>query len=221
MSDTDPAKFYAPAEERINIGSHALGLGLSCIGLFFLIYRALTLGTAIHVVSFAVFGMSMIITYAASTVYHSTREASARVRMRVVDHAAIYVLIAGSATPVALITLDGTVGWILFSAMWSMAAIGIALKLFFTGRFNVLSTLMYLLMGWMVVLTIKPLAASLPPEGLAWLMAGGISYTVGAILYSIKRIHFNHAIFHIFVLAGTICHFIFIYFFVLPGASPF
>ena len=217
MSDTDPAKFYAPAEERINIGSHALGLVLSCIALFFLISRALAVGTTVHLVSAAIFGASMIITYAASTAYHSTRDAGVRMKMRVVDHAAIYILIAGSYSPFTLITLDESNGWLIFCGVWLLAAIGITLKLFFTGRYNLLSTLMYILMGWQVVLAIQPLSANLPAAGLNWLIAGGISYTVGAILYSIKRIHFNHAIFHIFVLAGTICHFISIYFYVLPN----
>ena len=217
MNQAARVRFYPPAEERINVASHALGLVLSPIALFFLVRRAIDYGTVIAIASFAIFGASMITLYAASTVYHSTREPSARTRMRVVDHASIYVLIAGSYTPFMLITVEGTLGWIFFSAVWAMAAVGITVKLFFTGHYNLLSTLMYVLMGWLVIFAIKPLTANLEPNGLSWLLAGGISYTVGAIIYSIKRIHFNHAIFHLFVLSGTICHFICIYFYVLPA----
>ena len=217
MNQVARVRFYPPAEERINVASHALGLVLSPIALFFLVQRAIDHGTVIAIASFAIFGASIITLYAASTVYHSTREPSARMRMRVVDHASIYVLIAGSYTPFLLITLEGTLGWIFFSAVWTMAAVGITVKLFFTGHYNLLSTLMYVLMGWLVIFAIKPLTENLEPNGLSWLLAGGISYTVGAIIYSIKRIHFNHAIFHLFVLTGTICHFICIYFYVLPA----
>lgn len=123
-------------------------------------------------------------------------------------------MIAGTYTPFTLITLSGTTtGWLIFGIIWGLAVTGIILKLFFTGRFKIVSTLMYILMGWLVVFAIKPLIANLPFEGLVWLFAGGISYTLGAILYSIKRIKFNHAIFHFFVLGGSICHFISVFFY--------
>jgi len=132
------------------------------------------------------------------------------------DHASIYVLIAGTYTPFTLVTLNGVTGWILFGISWGLAVSGIILKLFFTGQYNVLSTLMYIFMGWIIVFAIKPLVNNLSVEGLFWLVTGGVAYTIGAILYGIKKIKFNHSIFHVFVLLGSSCHFIAIYFYVLP-----
>ncbi|GAA4817696.1 hemolysin III [Marinicella pacifica] len=204
-------KFYPRCEERLNIGSHALGLLLSSVGLVLLLMRALTLGTLWHVVSFAVFGISLMLLYAASTIYHMTQTPARRIRWRVVDHAAIYILIAGTYTPFMLTTLRGSLGWTLFGVTWGIAFVGIILKLFFTGRFTVVSTLMYVAMGWLIMFAIKPLAAALPEAGIYWLIAGGISYTVGAILYAIKVIPYNHAIFHFFVLFGSFSHFMVVY----------
>ncbi len=215
MPDTVSPSFYAPTEERLNILSHATGLVLSLVGLVLLVTRAATLGTTVHVVSFGIFGTSLVLLYAASTIYHSSTEPDARIRLRTVDHAAIYILIAGSYTPFTLTVLHGAVGWILFAASWSMAAIGIVLKLFFTGRFNLVSTLMYVFMGWVIVFAIKPLIAALPSEGMFWLIAGGLSYTLGAAFYAIKKMPFGHAVFHFFVLAGSACHFVAVYFYIL------
>ena len=130
----------------------------------------------------------------------------------------IYVLIAGTYTPFTLVTLHGTIGWMIFSAAWLMAIIGIILKLFFTGRYGLISTIMYIFMGWMIIFVIKPLVNNLAVSGLQWLIAGGIAYTVGAVLYGIKQIKFNHAIFHVFVLVGAMCHFITVYSYILPGS---
>jgi hemolysin III len=124
------------------------------------------------------------------------------------------VLIAGSYTPFTLVTLNGTTGWVIFGVAWSIVICGIILKLFFTGKYKLLSTLLYVAMGWMVIFAIKPLVNNLSAGGLSWLVAGGLAYTVGAILYSIKKIQFNHAIFHVFVLAGSFCHFMAVYFYV-------
>ena len=217
MNDSHGIKFYSPTEEKINIYSHALGLLLSIAALLLLLIRASQHGNAWHFVSFAIFGLSLMALYAASTAYHSATKPSLRVRLRIIDHATIYILIAGTYTPFALITLSGPVGWSIFSVSWGMAVSGIILKLFFTGRFNLVSTLMYVFMGWVIVFAVKPLAASLPMAGIYWLVAGGLSYTVGAIIYSIKKVPLNHAIFHLFVLGGSICHFVAIYFYVLPS----
>ncbi len=204
-------KFYPRGEELLNIFSHAFGLLLSCIGLVLLLVRATSSGTGWHVVSFAVFGVSLILLYAASTIYHTTQTPQRRIRWRVVDHAAIYILIAGTYTPFMLTTLRGQLGWTLFAVTWGIATVGIILKLFFTGRFTVVSTMMYIFMGWLIMFAIKPLAAALPDAGIFWLMAGGVSYTVGAILYAIKAIPYNHAIFHFFVLFGSFSHFMAVY----------
>lgn len=208
-------KFYSPVEEGINVYSHGLGIVLSVVAFALLLTKALSAERGmLYAVSMMIYGISMIVLYSASTFYHKEKDPEKRAHLRVFDHAAIYVLIAGTYTPYALVTLHGNPGWWLFTATWSFAAVGIILKIFFTGRFSHISTLMYILMGWMAIFVIKPLMNSLSPEGLYWLAAGGVAYTVGAILYSIKKIPYNHAIFHIFVLAGSACHFVSIYFFV-------
>ena len=217
-SYTLPSGFYPPAEERLNILSHATGLVLSVIGTVLLVVRAAQLGTTLHIVSFAIFGASLILLYLSSTVYHSTTVPSRRVKLRTVDHAAIYILIAGSYTPFALVILPGKIGWSLFGISWGMAVTGIVLKLFYTGRFNHLSTLMYVFMGWLIIFAIKPLMVAFPGTGLMLLFAGGISYTVGAISYSFKKLPFGHTIFHFFVLGGSACHFVAVYFYILPSA---
>lgn len=209
-------KYYSPLEEKINIISHAVGFVLSIIGLVFLVTHAILHGDVWHIVSFSIFGASLITLYAASIFYHGSKKPELRSRLRVIDHTSIYVLIAGTYTPFALVTLHGTIGWVIFGTTWGLALIGIILKIFFTGKYSIISTIMYVLMGWIIVIDIKPLIYNFPFEGLIWLIAGGISYTIGAILYSINKIKFNHAIFHIFVLIAGLCHFISVFFYVLP-----
>lgn len=206
-------KTYSLWEERMNIGSHAVGFIMSSLGLIFLVLQAFQKTDVVYLFSFLVFGLSMMVLYAASTAYHASSDPKKRAYLRIVDHAAIYIFIAGSYTPFTLITLDGTSGWILFAVVWAMAIGGVILKLFFTGRFSILSTSIYLFMGWMSLIVIKPLTESLSIEGVQWLAAGGLAYTIGAILYAIKKIRFNHALFHLFVLVGSFCHFVTIYFY--------
>lgn len=204
---------YFPAEERFNVVSHALGFAGSVIATGLLLSVS---ETTIAIISALVYGLSMMTLFAASTLYHSATKPKIRKRLHIFDHAAIYVLIAGTYTPFSLITLQGSVGTTLLIAIWTFAAVGVLLKLFFTGRYNKLSTLMYVFMGWMVVFAIKPLMNQLPLEGLYWLLAGGIAYTVGALLYSLDgKLPFNHAIFHVFVLMGSFCHFWSVYCYVL------
>jgi len=207
---------YPLAEERINIASHALGFLLSIAAIILLTIKA---SDALAIVSVSVFAVSLIALYGASTIYHSTSNVARRAWLRTVDHAMIYVLIAGTYTPFCLLILKGTVGWTIFAVTWGMAAAGITLKLFYTGHYDKLSTAMYVFMGWMIVFAIKPLIANFPPEGLSWLFAGGISYTVGALAYSFKKLPYGHAIFHIFCLVGSACHFVSVYFFVLAPIS--
>lgn len=214
MGQEKEVKYYSPLEEKINVYSHAFGFLLSILGLVLLVYKSILFGDLWHILSFSIFGLSLIILYAASTIYHNTKEAKLRSRLRIVDHASIYVLIAGTYTPFALVTLHGSVGWILFSVVWGIALSGIILKLFFTGRFNLISTLLYVFMGWLAVFAYKPLLENLQIVGIYFLATGGIAYTLGAILYAIKKIKFNHAIFHIFVLLGSLFHFIAVYFYV-------
>lgn len=216
MNKTETVKFYSPLEEKINILSHGLGGILGLVALILLVMRANEFGGFWPMFSFCIFGVSLIVLYAASTIYHSAQEPRKRSRLRIMDHAAIYVLIAGTYTPFSLVTLQGPTGWAIFYTAWGIALAGIILKLFFTGRFNVLSTIMYVFMGWIIVFAIKPLINNLSSEGLVWLMAGGAAYTLGAMLYSIKKIPLNHAIFHMFVLIGSFCHFMAVYFYVVP-----
>lgn len=215
LSDRFQTQHYSPLEEKTNIISHAIGLVLSVVALLLMLLRASESGNVLYIVSAGIFGFSLIALYAASTLYHSAKDPKARSRLRVNDHATIYILIAGTYTPFTLITLNGWVGWTIFGVSWGMAISGVALKLFFTGRYNVLSTLMYVFMGWIIIFAIKPLINNLSSEGLFWLVAGGIAYTTGAVIYSIKKLSFNHAIFHLFVLLGSFCHFTAVYFYVL------
>ncbi len=155
----------------------------------------------------------MVILYLASTLYHSSLESRQRQKRKVFDHCAIYVLIAGSYSPYVLAGLGDRLGWTVFFCVWAFALIGITLKIFFTGRFKLISTLMYVFMGWMIVFFVTPLRKVISEECFQWLLFGGISYTFGALIYMVKKIKFNHAIFHFFVLIGSACHFVSIYYY--------
>ena len=214
MNGMEEIKHYSSIEEKFNIISHAIGFVLSIVALVLLVTYAILDGDVWHIVSFSIFGSSLIVLYAASTLYHSAKKPELRNRLNILDHASIYVLIAGTYTPFTLVTLKGPIGWVIFGTSWGLALTGIILKLFFTGKYDLISTIMYVFMGWIIVFAIKPLINNLPLEGLLWLFAGGISYTIGAILYSIGRIKFNHAIFHMLVLIGSFCHFMSVFFYV-------
>jgi hemolysin III len=209
-------RYYDPKEEKLNVITHGIGLILSIVALVLLVVYSSLYGNARQITSFSIFGASLIVLYSASTLYHYSKDPKLRNRLNIFDHASIYVLIAGTYTPFALVTLQGTVGWIIFGISWGLALTGIIFKLFFTGRFDKLSTITYVLMGWIIIFAIKPLVNNLPLNGLLWLAAGGILYTVGAVLYSMNKIKYNHAIFHIFVLLGSFCHFMSAFFYVLP-----
>tara|TARA_B110001454_G_scaffold216574_1_gene240087 strand:- start:2180 stop:2818 length:639 start_codon:yes stop_codon:yes gene_type:complete len=205
-------QIYSNSEEQLNIWSHGLGLVASSFAFPFLIIKAITYSSFWDIASFIIYGLSLIILYAASTFYHAAKNPKKRRRLNIFDHAAIYVLIAGSYTPFCLVALGSELGWYMFIAVWFFALTGIILKLFFTGKFDKISTAMYLLMGWQVLFFIKPLISVLTSFSLNLLITGGVFYTVGAILYSIKKIPYNHAIFHVFVLLGSVSHFLALYF---------
>jgi hemolysin III len=207
--------YYDLPEEKINIITHAIGLLLSIAALVLLIIHASSNGSARHIVSFTIFGASMILLYSASTLYHYSQKPDIRRKLNILDHASIYVLIAGTYTPFTLVTLKGALGWSIFGVTWGIALAGVFLKLFYTGKYDKISTIAYVAMGWIIIFAVKPLIENLPINGLYWLLAGGILYTIGAVLYSIKKIKFNHAIFHVFVLLGSFSHFMAIYFYVL------
>lgn len=212
----EAVKIYDPLEERLNVLTHALGWILSVLALIVMVYYASADGNVIHIVSFSIFGLSLIFLYAASTLYHSAKDPIKRKQLRILDHAAIYILIAGTYTPFTMITLNGNIGWTIFALVWGFAFIGVVLKLFFTGRFNILSTIMYVAMGWLIIFAYEPLLENLAPKGLFWLILGGVFYTIGALLFSIKRLPLNHAVFHVFVLLGSFSHYMAVFFYVLP-----
>lgn len=214
--DIENITFYDKKEEKLNVLSHGIGLALSVAALILLIVKSSVYGNVWHITSFSIYGASLIVLYAASTFYHASKSPKLRHRLNIFDHASIYILIAGTYTPFTLVVLNGWVGWTIFGITWGLAIIGVILKLFYTGRFDKISTIAYVLMGWVIVFAIKPLIENLSTEGLWWLLAGGIFYTIGAVLFSIPKIKYNHAIFHIFVLLGSFSHFIAVYFYVLP-----
>jgi len=219
MTKNKHLTYYPTTEEKINILTHGLGLLLSIAALVLLVIHASKHGTARHIVSFTIFGASLILLYSASTLYHYSQKPDIRRKLNILDHASIYVLIAGTYTPFTLITLRGWLGWTIFGITWGIAIIGVFFKLFYTGRFDKISTIAYVAMGWIIIFAVKPLIENLPLNGLYWLLAGGIFYTIGAVLYSIKKIKFNHAIFHVFVLLGSFSHFMAIYFYVLKHTT--
>ncbi|MGB7843676.1 MAG: hemolysin III family protein [Salinimicrobium sp.] len=216
MKETNSVKYYSPKEEFWNVVTHGAGLFFSLLALILLLMRASRFESMKLNLSFAVFGIGLILLYSASTFYHSARDSKIRYRLKIFDHIAIFILIAATYTPFALITLEGKTGWIIFGVAWSIAFLGAFLKIFFTGRFKILSTLLYVGMGWIIIFAIKPLIDNLSAAGLIWLFAGGLFYTLGAILYNINRISYNHAIFHLFVLLGSFSHFMAIYQHVFP-----
>ena len=191
--------------EKFNAWTHLAGGVLALIGTVWLLILAAMDGDVAKIVSVAIYGFTLVLLYSTSTVYHSVR-GRAKAVMQKLDHLSIYLLIAGSYTPFCLVTLRGAWGWWLFGIIWALAAAGIVFKLFFTGRFKVVSTLIYVAMGWLVVVATGPLRAELPGSTLAWLVAGGLAYTAGTLFY-LARFRFAHAVWHGFVLAGSVCHF--------------
>ena len=216
LGKEDVAVVKTAMEEIMNAITHGIGAIFAIIGLSILTAAAYINGGAWHMASGIIFGVSMVLLYLASTLYHSFTNQRIKDILKIFDHAAIYLLIAGTYTPFTLIPLHGTVGWIIFGIVWGLAFLGILLKIFFVKRFKVLSTLCYLLMGWFAVVMIDPLLSSIHIYGLYWLIAGGLFYTVGAIFYLLQRLPYHHAIWHLFVIAGSVAHFIVILNYVLP-----
>ena len=216
---SEQAKPYRFREELWNSITHGVGACLSIAALVMLIVFASTCGGAHHIVSAVIFGVTLILLYSASTLYHSSRKPSLKSAFKILDHSCIYLLIAGTYTPFLLVALRGIVGWTLFAIIWVMAFAGVLFKVFFVHRFKILSTIAYLFMGWIIIFAIKPLMDSLPAGGIIWLIAGGLAYTLGTIFYTWDKLPFNHAIWHLFVLAGSTCHFFAVIFYVLPLTS--
>jgi hemolysin III len=216
MSDV---KTYSVREEIVHSAIHGLGIVLSIAGLIALVVTARRTGDPWDVVASAVYGVTLILLYLASTLYHGIPHARAKRVLRVLDHSAIYLLIAGTYTPFTLVSLRGPWGWTLFGLIWGLAILGIVLKVVAMGRFRGLSLALYLGMGWLALVALRPLTAALAQGGLILLVLGGIAYTSGVLFYVRPRLPYHHAFWHAFVLAGSALHFFAILLYVVPGGG--
>lgn len=207
---------YSRNEQIVNAIIHGIGFILALAGTAVLVTCASFQGDACRIVSFSIYGASLAFMMLNSTLYHAITDIPKQRILRILDHISIFLLIAGTYTPFTLVTLRGPWGWSLFGAVWAIAVFGIVLKLFFTGRLERLSLFLYAFMGWLVIIAIKPLISALPTGGLWLIASGGVIYTAGIIFYAVDKIPYNHAIWHLFVLAGAICHFFAMYFYILP-----
>lgn len=205
-------KYYEETEEKWNVITHAIGFFLSLIVFPVLMYKAIVSKDLATVLSYAIYGISMILLYAASTLYHSAINRKVRYYLNILDHAAVYVLIAGSYAPISLLVLEGRLGWLVFGISWAIAVFGIIYKVYFIGKYKLLSVGSYVTMGWLLLFFLEPLMFNLPVWGQRWLLLGGIFYSIGAYFFIANKIKYNHAIFHILVLLGSLCHFITVYY---------
>ena len=211
-----PSK-YTLGEEIAHAITHGIGALLAIAGLAVLMVAAAVRGEgAWQVVPCAVYGAAMVLMFTTSTLYHSFPWPRVKRVFRVLDHEMIFLMIAGSYTPFMLIVLRGALGWTLFGIVWGIAAAGLVFQGFFTGRFKGASTALYLVMGWIIVFALKPLLEQMSPAGIRWLVAGGLCYTLGAVVYLFKRVKYHHALWHLAVLAGGACHYFAILWHVLP-----
>jgi len=207
---------YSLAEEVFHSLSHGVGVVLSIAGLSWMLYISIEAADPWRITASVVYGLTLIALFLSSTVYHAMFASRYRPFFKLLDHCAIYLLIAGTYTPFLLVAMRTPTGWWMFGAIWTLATLGILTKLWFRHRFPKLGLAGYLVMGWLVVLAAPQIAAAVGPDGLVWLIAGGLSYTVGAGFYASKRLVFSHAIWHVFVLVGGLCHFLAIVWYVLP-----
>ena len=206
---------YTDGEELANRITVGFGALLSVIGLVALLGVAAN-GDSWRVVSCAIYASTLVVFYIISTLYHSVRQPRLRYVFRVLDHATIFLLIAGTYTPFTLVSLRGAWGWSLFGVVWGLAVAGVAFKAVMTARFRILGPLLYLAMGWLIVVAYEPLLAAVPRPGIGWLIAGGLFYSLGLIFYAWNRLPYNHAVWHLFVLAGSTCHYYAIFRYVAP-----
>jgi hemolysin III len=220
MTDRRRRAFYTVGEEIAHAVTHGVGLALSVAGLVALVAAATVRGDASHVVGCGVFGGTLVLLYAASTLYHGLPGRRAKQLFQRLDHSAIYLLIAGTYTPFTLVTLRGAWGWTLLALVWGLAALGILIEVIEPlRRMRRYSIALYLAMGWLAVIAFEPLAASLGSEGLLLLAAGGIAYTAGLVFYAWRAIPYNHALWHVFVLAGSAVHFSCVLGYVIPAPA--
>ncbi len=210
---------YSTTEELVHALSHGAGVALSIAGLSWMLNLSIGSADPWRIFASAIYGASLILLFLASTLYHGLHASPHRHVFRLLDHCAIYLLIAGTYTPFLLVALPTRTGWWLFGVIWTLATAGIITKLWFRERYPRIALASYLLMGWLVVVAAPDVVDAIGAKGMAWLLAGGISYSIGAVFYALERVPFNHAIWHAFVLAGGACHFIAVAGYVLPVAS--
>ena len=207
---------YSVLEEILHSSTHALGVLLSIAGLSWMLYLSIAAADPWRIVASSIYGTSLILLFLASTIYHGLYEHRHREIFKLLDHCAIYLLIAGSYTPFLLVAMRTNTGWWLFGTIWALATAGIIKKLWFRHRYPKIALASYLAMGWLAVVAAPQLAEAIGPNGMAWLVAGGLSYSVGAVFYVLDRVPFNHAVWHVFVLGGGVCHFLGVVWHVLP-----
>lgn len=213
VSELKPMSTQSLGEEIANSITHGIGAALSVAGLVLLVVFASLYGDAWRIVSFSIYGTTLILLYIASTLYHGLTNPKAKRFFHYVDHSAIFLLIAGTYTPITLVPLRGILGWALFGLIWALAIGGIIFKAVSRGRFRIVSVIIYLAMGWLVVIAIKPIIAAVPSGLMLWLVIGGLFYSFGIIFYALKKMPFHHMVWHLFVLCGSISHFLGIFIF--------
>ena len=210
---------YSVVEEIIHAITHGIGVLLSIAGLSWMLYVSISAADPWRILASSIYGATLIGLFLASTVYHSMYRSRHREIFKLLDHCAIYLLIAGTYTPFLLVAMRTDTGWWLFGTIWALATAGIVKKLWLRHRFPKIALASYLAMGWLCVVAAPQIAAAIGPNGMAWLVAGGISYSVGAIFYALNRLPYNHAVWHVFVLAGGVCHFLSVIWHVLPKVA--
>ncbi|WP_368503792.1 hemolysin III family protein [Alkalihalophilus sp. As8PL] len=207
---------FSKSEEIANAVTHGIGVLLSIAALVLLIVFSSLHGTVWHVISFTIYGVTMLLLYLSSTMLHALPPGKAKNVFEIMDHASIYLFIAGTYTPILFIVVQGALGWTLFGIVWGLATFGIVFKAYFVKRFLFLSTLFYILMGWLALFAIKPIIENLGSTGLIFLIGGGLCYTLGTIFYVWRGFRYHHAVWHLFVLAGSVLHFFLVLLFILP-----
>ena len=207
---------FTIGEEIFHSITHGIGSGLSIAGLTLLLVLAILFGDVYQIVSFSIFGASLVLLYLSSTLYHGFQQPRVKHIFKIFDHVSIYLLIAGTYTPFLLIGLGGSTGWTMLFIVWGIALFGIVFKVLFIERFQVLSVVTYLLMGWLCVFVFREMVASIPLGAIIWLTIGGLFYTVGVIFYALQKIPYMHAVWHFFVLGGSICHFFAVLLYLAP-----
>ncbi len=209
---------YSPAEETANSLIHGLGIVLSLVGMAVLVAAAARVGGSREIASCAIYGVTLVALYTTSTLYHSVTRPESKRLLRTLDHIAIFLLIAGTYTPFVLIALRGTWGWSLFAVTWSLAALGVIVELSALRRFRGVMVTLYIAIGWVGLIAVKPLMAALPPAGLWLLFGGGVSYTFGVLFYVWRSLRYHHAVWHVFVLGGSVLQYFAVLWYVLPQA---